>query len=117
MQYQYRDVKVFLPPRKILFQQPDFLHIRPTVDLAQMQNQAKLTGDGFGKRERPPGPPQPQTGQQPENGDQADDFPHNRDCHADLCRTDCLEKYRRDKGKHRREKAEPNNAGNIKDGF
>lgn len=74
MQYQYRDVKVFLPPRKILFQQPDFLHIRPTVDLAQIQNQTKLTGDGFGKRERPPGPPQPQTGQQPENGDQADDF-------------------------------------------
>lgn len=51
----------FLPPRKILFQQPDFLHIRPTVDLAQIQNQTKLTGDGFGKRERPPGPPQPQT--------------------------------------------------------
>ena len=82
-----------------------------------MQNQTKLTGDGFGKRERPPGPPQPQTGQQPENADQSDDFPHNRDCHADLCRTDCLEKYRRNKGKHRREKAEPNNAGNIKDGF
>lgn len=37
-----------MPPRKILFQQPDFLHIRPTVDLAQMQNQTKLTGDGFG---------------------------------------------------------------------
>ena len=46
-----------MPPRKILFQQPDFLHIRPTVDLAQIQNQTKLTGDGFGKRERPPGPP------------------------------------------------------------
>lgn len=39
-----------MPPRKILFQQPDFLHIRPTVDLAQIQNQTKLTGDGFGKR-------------------------------------------------------------------
>lgn len=48
-----------MPPRKILFQQPDFLHIRPTVDLAQIQNQTKLTGDGFGKRERPPGPPSP----------------------------------------------------------
>lgn len=51
-----------MPPRKILFQQPDFLHIRPTVDLVQIQNQTKLTGDGFGKRERPPDPPQPQTG-------------------------------------------------------
>ena len=30
-----------MPPRKILFQQPDFLHIRPTVDLAQIQNQTK----------------------------------------------------------------------------
>lgn len=36
-----------MPPRKILFQQPDFLHIRPTVDLVQIQNQTKLTGDGF----------------------------------------------------------------------
>lgn len=26
-------------------------------------------------------------------------------------------KHRRDKGKHRREKAEPNNAGNVKGGF
>ena len=33
-----------MPPRKILFQQPDFLHIRPTVDLAQIQNQTKLIG-------------------------------------------------------------------------
>ena len=107
MQYSYRDVKGVLPPRKILFQQPDLLHIRPTVDLAQIQNQTKLTGDGFGKRERPPGPPQPQTGQQPENGDQADDFPHNRDCHADLCRTDRLEKYRRDKGNTAEKKLSP----------
>ena len=44
-----------MPPRKILFQQPDFLHIRPTVDLVQIQNQTKLTGDGFGKR-APPSP-------------------------------------------------------------